>query len=84
MPEPKATEQQKTIAGFSDWIETVPRHQLFDLLKTAYWKGQLKKTEIGQSFELHRKGVVTHKPEGTEAASLRGRVRSLPAVWPAG
>lgn len=86
MPPHKATEQQKTIAGFAEWIETVPRWQLLDLLKTAHWKGQLKNTEIGRFFELHRRGVdMTAKPEGTEAASLRGRVRSLPSIaWPIG
>lgn len=49
--------EEKAIAEFGDWVETVPPHQLLNLVKDAFWKKQLRGTEIQRFFLLHQKGV---------------------------
>ena len=53
----KMSPEEKTIKEFSEWVESVPKQQLVDLVKRSYWHKQLRGTEIQRFFELHQHGV---------------------------
>ena len=49
--------EQETIKDFKDWLKTMPKDQLLDLLTRAYWHQKLRGTELQRFFHLFQKGV---------------------------
>ena len=59
----EATFETVHIKQFSIWVDKMPPGQLMLLLKTAFWQGQLRETELQQHFRLAMKGIdMMHKP----------------------
>jgi hypothetical protein len=45
------------LKDFIKWLKSVPRENLDGLIADAFWKGQLKETEIHRFFLLSTRGV---------------------------
>jgi hypothetical protein len=53
----EGVERGVELASFLEWVKTVPRSQLENLVADAHWKGQLKDSELQRFHILSKYGV---------------------------